>query len=74
MGFSVYNLYNRKNAASINFRQNADSGNNEAVKNLYLRNSSQSATILNFKSQMEIKTNNMKSNSNYGSLTVLSIR
>jgi hypothetical protein len=26
---SVYNLYNRKNAASINFRQNADSGNNE---------------------------------------------
>jgi hypothetical protein len=32
MGFSVYNLYNRKNAASINFRQNADSGNNEAVK------------------------------------------
>jgi hypothetical protein len=30
--FSVYNLYNRKNAASINFRQNADSGNNEAVK------------------------------------------
>ena len=30
--FSIYNLYNRKNAASINFRQNADSGNNEAVK------------------------------------------
>jgi hypothetical protein len=30
--FSVYNLYNRKNAASINFRQNADSGNNEAIK------------------------------------------
>jgi hypothetical protein len=30
--FSVYNLYNRKNAASINFRQNADTGNNEAVK------------------------------------------
>jgi hypothetical protein len=30
--FSVYNLYNRKNAASINFRQNADNGNNEAVK------------------------------------------
>jgi hypothetical protein len=28
-----------KNAASINFRQNADSGNNEA-ENLYLRNSS----------------------------------
>ena len=31
MGFSIYNLYGRKNAA-INFRQNADSGNNEAVR------------------------------------------
>lgn len=30
--FSIYNLYNRKNAASINFRQNADTGNNEAIK------------------------------------------
>ena len=30
--FSVYNLYGRKNAASINFRQNQDSGLNEAVK------------------------------------------
>ena len=30
--FSIYNLYNRKNAASINFRQNADTGANEAVK------------------------------------------
>jgi hypothetical protein len=30
--FSVYNLYNRKNAASINFRQNADTGNNETIK------------------------------------------
>lgn len=30
--FSIYNLYNRKNAASINFRQNQDSGNNEAVR------------------------------------------
>lgn len=30
--FSVYNLYNRKNAASINFRQNTDTGANEAVK------------------------------------------
>ena len=30
--FSVYNLYNRHNAASINFRQNVNSGNNEAVK------------------------------------------
>ncbi|SDX66217.1 TonB-dependent receptor [Flavobacterium degerlachei] len=30
--FSIYNLYNRKNAASINFRENADTGNNEAVK------------------------------------------
>lgn len=30
--FSVYNLYGRKNAASINFRQNQDTGSNEAVK------------------------------------------
>lgn len=30
--FSVYNLYGRKNAASINFRQNKDTGSNEAVK------------------------------------------
>ncbi|WP_431244569.1 TonB-dependent receptor [Flavobacterium sp. P21] len=30
--FSIYNLYNRKNAASINFRQNTDTGDNEAVK------------------------------------------
>lgn len=30
--FSIYNLYGRKNAASISFRQNADSGMNEAVK------------------------------------------
>ena len=30
--FSIYNLYNRKNAASINFRQNTDTANNEAVK------------------------------------------
>jgi hypothetical protein len=30
--FSIYNLYNRKNAASINFRQNTDTSNNEAVK------------------------------------------
>jgi hypothetical protein len=30
--FSIYNVYNRKNAASINFRRNADTGNNEAVK------------------------------------------
>ena len=30
--FGFYNLYNRRNAASINFRQNADSGNNEAVR------------------------------------------
>ncbi|MBG6061293.1 hypothetical protein IWX83_001070 [Flavobacterium sp. CG_9.1] len=30
--FSIYNLYNRKNAASINFRQNADTGSNEAIK------------------------------------------
>ncbi len=30
--FSVYNVYNRKNAASISFRQNNDTGSNEAVK------------------------------------------
>lgn len=30
--FSIYNLYNRMNAASINFRQNVDTGANEAVK------------------------------------------
>ena len=30
--FSIYNVYNRQNAASVNFRQNADTGNNEAIK------------------------------------------
>lgn len=30
--FGIYNLYSRKNAASINFRQNQDSGNNEAIR------------------------------------------
>ena len=30
--FSIYNLYNRKNAAAINFRQNSETGNNEAIK------------------------------------------
>ncbi|WP_396168579.1 carboxypeptidase-like regulatory domain-containing protein [Flavobacterium sp.] len=30
--FSIYNLYARKNAASISFRQNQDSGQNEAIK------------------------------------------
>ncbi|WP_281631737.1 TonB-dependent receptor [Flavobacterium luteolum] len=30
--FSIYNLYNRMNAASINFRQNTDTGLNEAVQ------------------------------------------
>lgn len=30
--FGIYNLYNRRNAASISFRQNQDSGNNEAVR------------------------------------------
>ncbi|WP_339919806.1 TonB-dependent receptor [uncultured Flavobacterium sp.] len=30
--FSIYNLYNRKNAASINFRRNDDTGNNETIK------------------------------------------
>jgi hypothetical protein len=30
--FSIYNAYNRKNAASINFRENEDTGRNEAVR------------------------------------------
>lgn len=30
--FSIYNLYNRMNAASINFRSNEDTGVNEAVR------------------------------------------
>lgn len=30
--FNIYNLYNRRNAASISFRQNAETGNNEAVQ------------------------------------------
>ncbi len=30
--FSIYNLYNRQNAASITFRQNEDTARNEAVK------------------------------------------
>ncbi len=30
--FSIYNVYNRKNAASINFSQNSETLNNEAVK------------------------------------------
>ena len=30
--FSIYNLYNRQNAASINFRQNADTAASEAVQ------------------------------------------
>ena len=30
--FSIYNVYARKNAASISFRQNQDTGNNEAIK------------------------------------------
>lgn len=30
--FSIYNVYSRKNAAAINFRQNSDSGKNEAVR------------------------------------------
>ena len=30
--FGIYNIYNRKNAASISFRQNQETGNNEAVK------------------------------------------
>ncbi|MDF0706007.1 TonB-dependent receptor [Flagellimonas okinawensis] len=30
--FSIYNVYSRKNAASINFRENEDTGRNEAVR------------------------------------------
>lgn len=30
--FSIYNIYNRRNAASINFRRNQDTGANEAVR------------------------------------------
>jgi len=30
--FSIYNVYNRRNAASINFRRNQDTGSNEAVR------------------------------------------
>jgi hypothetical protein len=30
--FSIYNVYNRKNAASIGFQQNANTGNNEALR------------------------------------------
>ncbi len=30
--FSIYNVYSRKNAASINFRRNVDSGANEAIR------------------------------------------
>ena len=30
--FSIYNVYSRRNAASINFRQNEDTGVNEAVR------------------------------------------
>ncbi|CAI8220875.1 MAG: TonB-dependent receptor SusC [Formosa sp. Hel1_33_131] len=30
--FSIYNLYNRKNTQSLNFRENQDTGQNEAVK------------------------------------------
>ena len=30
--FSIYNLYSRHNAASISFRQNAETGTNEAVR------------------------------------------
>ncbi len=30
--FSIYNVYNRRNAASINFRENEDTGRNEAIR------------------------------------------
>ncbi|REH01961.1 TonB-dependent receptor [Flavobacterium aquicola] len=30
--FSIYNIYNRRNAASMSFRENAETGTNEAMK------------------------------------------
>lgn len=30
--FSIYNLYNRKNTRSLNFRENSDTGQNEALR------------------------------------------
>lgn len=30
--FSIYNVYNRKNAASVSFKENQDTGANEAIK------------------------------------------
>ena len=30
--FGIYNIYNQKNAASISFRENLDTGNNEALR------------------------------------------
>ena len=30
--FSIYNIYSRENAAAINFKQNEESGNNEAIR------------------------------------------
>ena len=30
--FSIYNLYNRKNTQSLNFRENQDTGRNEAIQ------------------------------------------
>lgn len=30
--FSIYNLYSRRNAASVNFRRNQDTGTNEAIR------------------------------------------
>lgn len=30
--FGIYNIYNRKNAANITFRENRNSGNNEAIR------------------------------------------
>jgi hypothetical protein len=35
MGFSIYNIYNRKNAASINFRQNENTGANEGKTSIF---------------------------------------
>jgi hypothetical protein len=51
MGFSIYNIYNRKNAASINFRQNENTGANEAVKHPFSELYQQLVIISNSKNE-----------------------
>lgn len=54
--FGIYNLYNRRNAASINFRQNSDTGNNEALRTSILGSYPLSPITLN-SSQMKLSNN-----------------